>query len=165
FYTIPLGPQLQALWRTAEGAYQMEYRSRKTYEVFQQLARNGGVPDAYEDIFDGMEYLDTVRAGNITEYDTIVAFSLDGTQLYCNQESDCWFFMWMVFNLSPDLRYKKRYILPAGFVPGPNKPKVVETFLLPSFRHLSALQRSSAKVYHGCNGAGQLRNRVVARYD
>ena len=33
YYTIPLGPQLQALWRTPEGAERTLYRQRKTDEI------------------------------------------------------------------------------------------------------------------------------------
>jgi hypothetical protein len=74
-------------------------------------------------------------------------YSIDGVQLYRDKESDCFFSIWVILNLSPDLRYKKKYILPANFIPGPNKPSNTESFLLPSFRHASALQKDGLKVY------------------
>jgi hypothetical protein len=54
-----------------------------------------------------------------------------------------------VLNLSPELRYKKKYILPALIIPGPHEPHNTDTFLLPSFRHTSALQRNGLKAYDG----------------
>jgi hypothetical protein len=142
FYTIPLGPQIQAQWKTPEGANRMRYRNRKTEAIRAKFNQIPGEPiDVYEDIYDGYQYLEAVRSGLIKEDDTLVLFTLDGAQLYRDKDSDCYFFAWIVLNLSPDLRCKKAYILPGGFVPGPNRPKNVESYLIPSFRHVSAIQR------------------------
>jgi hypothetical protein len=142
FYTIPLGPQIQAQWRTPEGANWMRYRNRKTDAIHAKFNQDPGKPiDVYEDIYDGYQYLEAVKSGLIKEDDTLVLFSLDGAQLYRDKDSDCYFFAWIILNLSPDLRCKKAYILPGGFVLGPDPPKNVPSFLLPSFRHVSAIQR------------------------
>ena len=142
FYTIPLGPQIQAQWQTPEGANRMRYRNHKTTAIHAKLDQNPGKPiNVYEDIYDGYQYLEAVRSGHIKEDDTLVLFSLDGAQLYRDKHSDCYFFVWIILNLSPNFRYKKAYILPGSFVPGPNPPKKVESFLLPGFRHVSAIQR------------------------
>jgi hypothetical protein len=142
FYTIPLGPQIQAQWQTPEGANQMRYWNRKTEANHAKFNQNPGKSiDVYEDIYDGYQYLEAVRSGLIKEDDTLVLFSLDGAQLYHDKDSDCYFFVWIILNLSPDFCCKKTYILPGGFVPGPNPPKIVESYLLPSFRHVSAIQR------------------------
>ncbi|KAF8238500.1 hypothetical protein L208DRAFT_1169395, partial [Tricholoma matsutake] len=119
FYTIPLGPQLQVQWQTLEGANRMRYRNRKTEAIHAKFNQNPGKPiDTYEDIYDGYQYLEAVRSGLIKEDDTLVLFSLDGAQLYREKNSDCYFFVWIILNLSPDIRCKKTYILPGGFVPG-----------------------------------------------
>ena len=94
----------------------------------------------YEYIYDGYQYLEAVESGLIKEDDTLVLFSLDGAQLYWDKDSDCYFFVWIIFNLSPNFCYKKAYILPAGFVPGPNPLKKLKSFLLPSFQHVAAIQ-------------------------
>ncbi|KIL61725.1 hypothetical protein M378DRAFT_52534, partial [Amanita muscaria Koide BX008] len=127
----------------------MEYRHRKTVEISNKLIETNGVVPVFGDVFHGSEYLEVVRAGNINEHDTAILFSLDGAQLYRSKESDCWFFVWIVLNLAPELRYKKKHILPVGFVPGPNKPDNIESFILPSFRHLSALQKDGLMIWHG----------------
>lgn len=149
FYTILLGPQLQALWRTPQSAYHMRYRNRRTEEILTLAQKNGGIVPLYEDLFDGKEYLDAYLAGHIRDDDTLVMFSWDGAQLYRDKESDCFFGIWIVLNLSPQIRYKKKYILPALIIPGPNAPHNTESFLLPSFRHTSALQRNGLKAYDG----------------
>ena len=43
-------------------------------------------------------------------------------------------------DLSPNERYKKRHVLPGGFIPGPNKPKNLDSFLFPGLHHVRALQ-------------------------
>ena len=81
FVSIPLGPMLQALWRTPEGADRMRYRNRKTHEVMQQLNQNHGIVTTYEDVFHGLKYINAIRAGKINPDDTLIFFSLDGAQL------------------------------------------------------------------------------------
>jgi hypothetical protein len=54
FYTIPLGPQLQALWRSKEGATAMRYRINKTKEILEDLDANNGKLTHYDDLFSGM---------------------------------------------------------------------------------------------------------------
>ncbi|KAJ4498603.1 hypothetical protein C8R41DRAFT_916108 [Lentinula lateritia] len=54
FTTLPLAPQLQALWRTTEGAASMQYRQNCTKAAFEELEHNNGVKvSAYKDFFDG----------------------------------------------------------------------------------------------------------------
>ncbi|KAJ8588647.1 hypothetical protein M405DRAFT_792718 [Rhizopogon salebrosus TDB-379] len=147
FHTIPIGPQLQALWRDPDSARQMHYRRERTQEVFEELRRNDGLVDAYDDIFTGSAYLNAVQEGQITENDMVIMVSLDGAQLYESKESDCWIYIWIITELSPDHRYKKKHVLPGGIIPGPNKPKFIESFLFPGFHHLSALQKEGLNIW------------------
>ena len=148
FYTIPVGPLIQAMWRTPEGADRMRYRDRKTTEIIKTIHATGKIP-TYEDVLHGSEYLDACREGRIGPDDTLLMVSLDAAELYRDKESSCWVAIWVLLDLSPDLRYKKKYVLPAFLVPGPNKPDNMESFLLPSFRHVSALQKEGLTVYDG----------------
>ena len=119
----------------------MRYRNHKTTAIHAKLNRNPGQPiDIYEDIYDGYRYLEAVKSGHIKKDDTLVLFTLDGAQLYHDKNSDCYFFVWIILNLSPDFHYKKAYILPGGFVSGLNPSKKVKSFLLSSFQHVSAIQ-------------------------
>ena len=104
------------------------------------MRANVGVVEVYVDFCKGSDYLEAVQRGDIKPNDVVLMISLDGAQLYESKESDCWIYIWVVMNLSSDKRYKKRYVLPGGFIPGPNKPKNVNSFLFPGFHHLAALQ-------------------------
>jgi hypothetical protein len=154
FSTIPLGPQLQAMYRSPESADRMNYRARKTKEIIDMIQKNGGKIDVtvYEDIVHGLDYIEAVLRGDIKEDDVVCTLAIDGAQLYRDKESECWFFVWVILNLSPDLRYKKKIVLPAGFVPGPTKPKNLESFLLPTLRHFSALQKHGLPVWDARRG-------------
>jgi transposase InsO family protein len=48
---------------------------------------------------------------------------------------------------TPNLRYKKKYVLPGGFIPGPNKPKNLDLFMYTGLHHLSALQRDGLRIW------------------
>ena len=142
FYTIPLGPQIQALWRNPEGAKAMRHRVIETAKIQQ-----GNAGEVYNDIYSGSDYLDAVESGRITEDDMVLMLSIDGAQLYQSKQSDCWIYIWVVFDLPPDKRYKKKYVLPGGFIPGPNKPKNVDSFLFPGLYHAATLAKEGLKVW------------------
>ncbi len=94
----------------------------------------------YSDTTCGRNYLDAVETGTIKKDDILVQLSLDSAQLYHDKESDCWIFIYIIHNLAPDLRYKKRLVIPAGFIPGPKKMKDGDSFLYPVLYHISVLE-------------------------
>ena len=138
FTTIPIGPQLQALYRNKDSVADMDYLQQRTEEVLQQIREMGGIP-VVDDIAMGWDYLGAVLDGDIKSNDIILMVSLDGAQLYNSKESDCWIYIWIIMNLPLDKRYHKVHICPGGFIPGPNKPKNVDSFLFPGMHHLAAL--------------------------
>jgi hypothetical protein len=150
FCTILLGPQLQALRRSYSGATDMRYLDQKltqVAEMLDNLQAEDGADMVYNDIFSGSELQDLVEKLEITGDDTIVSLSLDGAQLYQNKKSDTWISIWILNNISPNRRYQKKQILPGTIIPGPNKPKITDSYLYRGIHHLSALQREN-------NGAG-----------
>jgi hypothetical protein len=56
-------------------------------------------------------------------------------------------YVWVILNLSPDKRYRKLHVCPGGFIPGPNKPKNLDSFLAVGFHHLAALQNEGLTVW------------------
>ncbi|KAG5220983.1 Amidohydrolase family protein [Salix suchowensis] len=52
----------------------------------------------------------SVINGEINDNDTLMLFSIDGTQLYRMKQSDCWIYIWVILNLAPDKRYKLRLV-------------------------------------------------------
>lgn len=135
--TIPLGPQIQALRRSRTNALAMRYRDEKTKDIL------GAAEPVYEDIFSGNEFLEFAKRVQLGPHDTTVSFSLDGAQLYQNKKSDTWIAVWIINDYDPCTRYKKKHVLPALVIPGPNKPKNIDSFVFRSFHHLSALQREN----------------------
>lgn len=146
FHTIPLGPQLQALWRSPETADALKYRDRQTQEILAEIKRDGTI-SVYMDLYHGKDYLDAVLRGDIDEDDMVMMLSIDGAQLYRNKQLDCWIWIWVIFDYSPDMRYKKKHVLIGGTIPGPNKPKNCDSYLYPSMHHVSAIQKESLKIW------------------
>ncbi|KAG1807871.1 uncharacterized protein BJ212DRAFT_1206955, partial [Suillus subaureus] len=112
FDTFPIGPQLQALWRHPDHAEKMRWREERTQSILDELKMTGGIPDVYEDVLHGKQYLDACQSGKIKDRDAVLVLSIDGAQLYESKRSDCWIYIWVLFDHSPDARYQKKYVLP-----------------------------------------------------
>ena len=146
--TIPLGPQIQALRRSPRGAAAMRYQDQKVMQIYDALNKLQSDENfVYDDIFCGNDFLELSEKYKLTSDDTTVLFSLDGAQLYQNKKSDTWIAIWVVLDSDPKTRYQSKHILPALVIPGPNKPKELDSFLFWTYHHLSAIQREN-------NGAG-----------
>jgi Transposase family tnp2 len=85
--------------------------------------------------------------GCIGADDIILMFLIDGAQLYAMKASACWIYIWVLLNLPPVLRYKKDHVFISGFIPGPNNPKNLDSFLFPGLQHLVALQREGLQIW------------------
>jgi hypothetical protein len=147
FTTFPVGPQLQACWKHPQTAKDMSYRWEKTEELRREQTASDKPPGIYDDIFCGDAYRNLVDNNLVTEYDTVLMFSIDGAQLYESKQSDCWIYIWIVVDLAPDKRYKIRNILPGGVIPGPERPANLDSFLFPGMAHLSALQSEGLPIW------------------
>jgi hypothetical protein len=121
---------LQAFWRSTENARAMRYQTNKMEQVLQEIAQHGSIL-LYDDIFHGSEYLAAVQHGDIKPSDTVLLLLVDGAQLYQNKVLDYWIYIWVILDIAPDKQYKKRYVIPGGFIPGPNKPKNLNSFFIP----------------------------------
>ena len=73
--------------------------------------------------------------------------SIDSAQLYAHKSLDCWIYLWIIMDLSPDEQYKKWHILPGGFIPGPNKSKNLNLFLFPGLHHVCVLQSEGLHIW------------------
>jgi hypothetical protein len=124
----------------------MSYWHRRTEEIMWELEQNHGQQEAFRDFLDGREYIEAVRTGHIQENDIILLLSFEGAQLYTHKASDCWIVIWIIFDHAPDTRYKKAQVLIAAIIPGPHKPKNMDSVLFPSHYHLAALQREGLPI-------------------
>lgn len=153
FTTIALGPQLQALYAEPKSARAMNYRKEKTKTVIEEARLPDGTIQVtkFDDVFSGTAYLEQYVDGTITDDDILLLLSMDGAQLYEYKASDCWLYIWVVLDLAPGERYKKKYVIPGGIIPGPNKPKNLDSFLFPGLHHISALQQEGLKIWNADN--------------
>jgi hypothetical protein len=146
YYTMPLGPQIQAIWRSRTGAEKMTHRQTRTKEILDMLEKNSSIIEEYDDLYHGSDYLNACLRGDVHPQDTLIMHAMDGAQLYKDKDSDCWVLLWILVELSPDFRYKKTHALPAAVIAG--VPKFMESFLFPGFYHVAALQREGLLIWN-----------------
>ena len=63
--------------------------------------------------------------------DIALGISTDGAQLTLKKQSDTWLLLFIFLNLPPDFRYKSNNVFYPFSIPGPNPPRIVESFLWP----------------------------------
>ncbi|KAJ3562620.1 hypothetical protein NP233_g9459 [Leucocoprinus birnbaumii] len=126
-YTIPIGPSLQSLFASRSSALATKYRQKFLSTV--PVTPDGS--KVFTDVFSREWYQKCVDHGSINNDDILLMFSIDGAQLYEHKTSDCWIYIWVIMDLPPDLRYKKHHVLPGSFIPGPGKPKNLDSSLFP----------------------------------
>jgi len=56
-------------------------------------------------------------------------------------------------DLAPNIRYHKKHVLIGGVIPGPNKPKIIDSFLFPGLHHVSALQKEGLPIWDASHNA------------
>jgi hypothetical protein len=144
--TMPIGPQLQVIPRSVQGSEHMSYLERRMDEIRVEIQNNHGHLDSLDDFCCGREFT-SVWNRKVGSRDFVVWLSLDGMQLYQSKQSDCWVYIWVIGNFCPELRYKRTSVIIGGIIPGPNKPKNLDSFLLPGLRHLAALQKEGLRVW------------------
>ncbi|KAJ3533550.1 hypothetical protein NM688_g7267 [Phlebia brevispora] len=134
FLTVPVGPQLQALYRTPEGAEAMTYRQHCTESIKKEIEKtNGNLNiDEIQDYIHGIEYIEAVDRSDITDDNIVLLLSMDGAQLYAHTTSDCWFYIWVILEHAPE---------------APTNQKNLDSFLFPGLHHLSALIKEGFYVW------------------
>ncbi|KAF8237655.1 hypothetical protein L208DRAFT_1245922 [Tricholoma matsutake] len=105
FWTILLGPLLQALKLNEQSAKSLLYCHILQSQINELLKKYYGELPWLEDIMHGHAFNKAVTSGQIKKDDLILMFSFDGAQLYANKASNCWIFIWVIFDHAPDGRY------------------------------------------------------------
>ena len=113
--------------------------------MLSEIQSNGCLSE-YSDVLHGTNLIDAFEDGRIKEDDVVLMFSIDSAQLYAKKASACWIYIWVLFNLPPSLRYKKSFVFIGGFIPGPNNPRNIDSFLLPGLHHLVSLQKEGLRI-------------------
>jgi len=81
-HTMPIGPQLQALWWHPASIASLKYCDTRMAEIIEKLEWHNGLLESYNNFFYGSEYLEAINSGHIMVGDTVLMFSIDGAQLY-----------------------------------------------------------------------------------
>ena len=100
FYTLPIGPVIQAMKREKITAKKMDYFCKRAREALAEHMATGCV-SSFNDICCGTDILQQFHSEKITDDDTVLMMSFDGAQLYRNKVSDCWIYIWIFLGLSP----------------------------------------------------------------
>jgi hypothetical protein len=148
FHTIPIGPQIQVLYHAPETATHAHYLHEERSRVLSEIQSNGCLSE-YSDVLHGTDLINAFEDGCIEEDDIVLMFSIDGAQLYAKKASVCWIYIWVLFNLPLSLCYRKSFVFIGGFIPGPNNPRNIDSFLLPGLHHLVSLQKEGLQIWDG----------------
>ena len=151
FISLPIGPQIQALWRHPITVAKIRDRLRRTRDALTQRNTEKGILD-YNDICCGSEYLGHVESGKIRDNDMLLSMSMDGAQLYRDKESDAWFGISILLDFSPEIRHSKELVMPLFVIGGPNPPKNYDSSLYLTSSHFSACQRKGLCVWDSLTG-------------
>lgn len=126
----------------------MRHRRNRTKDILKEVRKSESPCAAViDDVYCSANYLDAVDSGDIRSRDTVLIFSIDGAQLYSHKASDVWIWIWVLLDLPPELRYQKEYVIPAAIIPGPNKPKNLDSFLFVGLHHIAALQKDGLRIW------------------
>lgn len=147
FLTLPVGPLLQAMYCSPDGADAMEYRNRVTSQIAKELEESSLSLLVMRDLMYGSEYTEAVQRGDITDNDIVLLLSVDGAQLYVMKQSLCWIYIWIIMELALDMRYKKKNIMIGGIIPGPEQPKNLNSFVYMEIHHVAALMKEGLIVW------------------
>jgi hypothetical protein len=153
FTTIPIRLVIQAMYSSTEVAGAMHYLEQKLVDNAESARLNRGFLDVYDDMVSGQDLLDAWSKGSLKKGDVALQFSIDGALLRADKPSEAWFFIWVIHNLPPNMRYKKAYVIPAAIVLGPGKPWDINLFMFPSLYHITALQQEGLTVFDASLGS------------
>jgi hypothetical protein len=130
FSALPLIPVLLALVAAERPATDMGYRAAFKRD-------KGGVSD----VFDGKLYR-RMRKRHVNvngaelphkffdgPRDVAIGFATDGFSPYRKKTITAWPIVLVNYNLPPKLRFRREHIICVGCIPGPNKPKNIDSFL------------------------------------
>jgi hypothetical protein len=102
FHTIPIRPQIQALYRMPESTVHAHYLHVERLRVLPKY-KSKACLDEYSDVLHGTDLIDMFDDGHIQGDNIVLMFSIDGAQLYAKKASACWIYIWVLFNLLPSM--------------------------------------------------------------
>lgn len=111
----------------------------------------------YVDVWSGNIYKELRKKGKFAD-DREIGFAcgFDGTKAFKARRGR---FVWPIIltcmNLPPEIRFKRKNVLVVGFIPGPNQPRDVDSFLSPLVDEMGKLSTDGiANVWDAASAAG-----------
>jgi len=120
----------------------MQYRAQEHHHV----------PKKTTDVFDSTHYRDLLHSkvtvdGKEIPYnffsdsrDIALGLSTDGFAPFKKRKQTTWPFIFVNYNLPPDVRVHMGNVMEAGTIPGPKKPKDADSFFFPAVQELKQLE-------------------------
>ena len=141
FRYIPLRCRVESWFKSREFLGRMRYRQKETMRM-RALFASGATFDSIplEDYIFGRTYVAIDSKKRFCQDDVCLSLSVDGKNLFRSNDFNIWPVLLLNLNLPPDERCKIEHMIPFGFIPGPNNPKNLETFLHPLFEELKLLE-------------------------
>ncbi|PIL29487.1 hypothetical protein GSI_08429 [Ganoderma sinense ZZ0214-1] len=141
FVYLPLIPRLKAFLANPDMAEKMKHRA----EDFEHE------PGKMKDVYDSRHYQDLRRKNVVVNgrelphrffedpRDIALGLSTDGFAPFKRRTKTAWPLIVFNYNLPSDLRFKLKYVLGLGVIPGPKKPHDLDSFLWPFTQELLRL--------------------------
>ena len=92
FHTIPIGPQIQALYRSLESASHAHYLCEERSCVLSELEHKEYL-DEYSDVLHSTDLIQAFEDDCIGADNIVLMFLIDGAQLYAMKASACWIYI------------------------------------------------------------------------
>jgi hypothetical protein len=145
---VPLIHQLKLQYANPERAEDLvRYR-----QALQDEGANMSGTDAatLRDIWDAKLCQQLQRDGLLLKNtDVALAMSTDGVELFRKgKKHQVWPIVLQCYNLAPEQRFQEENIICSGVIPGPRKPKDIDSFLYPLIRELKILHHG-VTTYNG----------------
>ena len=130
--------------------YRHKYQLPPLYDIHEQSRANDN-DIAITDIWDGKLYRDLrnrhikvkgsyLQAKYFSDsHDLALGLTTDGFSPWRKRKYTAWPILIIVYNLAPEKRNHQKNILPVSIIPGPKKPKDIDSFLYPLVEELFQL--------------------------
>jgi len=136
FYYIPLDFQIELLKKRAGFDLSMEQMREEIVAGRTTCLSSFWGSELAEPFLSQPDFLD-----NFTR-SLVLSLGLDGVQCFKKGEYVVWPIAIKFWNLHPAARTSKEFVLLAGLIPGPSKPKSFEPYLQPLFQEILASDES-----------------------
>jgi hypothetical protein len=147
---VPLIHQLRLQYANPQRAKDLvQYRQ----DLSAQKANDDGpTRSTLRDFWDAKLCRTLQKKGMLNEdTDIALAMSTDGVELFRKgKKHEVWPVVLQCYNLAPEVRFQEDNILCNGVIPGPHKPKDIDSFLYPTVRDLKRLH-NGVTAYNAAN--------------